>query len=69
MKKINQVKIGNTSFNLDEKMSKTHFKKCFRGKLEIDLDKAWKIIQEEKRRSKKSQYIFMGFFRILKHGL
>jgi len=50
MKKINQVKIGNTSFNLDEKMSKTHFKKCFRGKLGIDLDKAWRIIQEAKKK-------------------
>ena len=50
MKKINQVKIGNTSFNLDEKMSKTHFKKCFRGKLGIDLEKAWRIIQEAKKK-------------------
>ena len=37
-------------FNLDEKMTKTHFKKCFRGKLGVDLDKAWKIIQEAKKK-------------------
>ncbi len=50
MKKIDSIKIGNTTFNLNEKMTKTQFKKSFRGKLGIDLEKAWTMIQEAKKK-------------------
>jgi len=49
MKKINSIKIGNTTFNLNEKMTKTQFKKGFRGTLGVDLEKAWTMIQKAKK--------------------
>jgi len=48
--KVKQIKINNTTFNLSEKITKTEFKKRFRGKLGFDLEKAWKIIQEAKKK-------------------
>lgn len=50
MKKVRQLKIGNTTFNLDVKLTKTEFKKKYKGRLGIDLDKAWEMIQEAKKK-------------------
>jgi len=50
MKKVKQIKIGNTTFNLEVKMTKTEFKKRYRGRLGVDLDKAWDMIQEAKKK-------------------
>ena len=50
MKKVKQIKINNTTFNLNSKLTKTEFKKRYKGKLGVDLDKAWNIIIEARKK-------------------
>jgi hypothetical protein len=51
------IKIGNTEFVLEGfvGMTKTEFKKQWKGKLGEDLDKTWKAIERARPRKKPSK--------------
>lgn len=42
------IKLGNTTLNKAalEGMTETQFKKAYRGKINVDIDKAWKSIRK-----------------------
>ena len=50
MKKVRQIEIGNTTFNIDVKITKTEFKKKYRGRITVDLDRAWNMILEARKK-------------------
>lgn len=51
----NILKIGNTQFNKSSlaKMSEDKFKKLYKGKINVDLDEAWKIASKYSKKPKK----------------
>jgi len=43
------MKIGNIYYNLEADLTEEQFKDTYRGKINIDLDAAWKIVKKHKK--------------------
>lgn len=40
------VKLGNTYYNTEANLSEIKFKEVYKGKLDIDIDLAWKLVSK-----------------------